>query len=79
MGNSLLENARLLLFGFFQYLTVEANGLVTLSLFNNAVKTFKCTAADEENVGGVDLNKILVGVLSSALWRNVGNRALKDL
>src|SRR5581483_5656959 len=36
-------------------------------------------AADEQHVGGVDLDELLVRVLAPALGRNVGRRALEDL
>src|SRR4029078_13641128 len=36
-------------------------------------------AADEQDVGGVDLEELLVRVLAPALRRNVGDRALEAL
>ena len=36
-------------------------------------------AADEQDVGGVDLEELLVRVLASALWRHVGDRAFENL
>ena len=36
-------------------------------------------AADEQDVGGVDREELLVGVLAPALRRHVGDRALEDL
>ena len=37
----------------------------------------KCTAADKQNIGGIDLDKLLMRMLAAALRRYVGNRALK--
>src|SRR5438477_67747 len=34
---------------------------------------------DEEDVGGVDLDEVLMGVLAATLWGNIGDRALEDL
>ncbi len=42
---------------------------------NNAIKG---AAADEENVGGVDVDGLLLGVLPAALGRNAGHRAFQD-
>src|SRR6186997_1667129 len=36
-------------------------------------------AADEQDVAGVDLEELLMGVLASALGRDVGDRAFEDL
>src|SRR4029078_7429291 len=36
-------------------------------------------AADEQDVGGVDLEELLVRVLAPALRRNVGDGAVEDL
>src|SRR4029078_1741274 len=36
-------------------------------------------AADEQDVGGVDLQKLLLRVLAAALRRNAGDGALDDL
>ena len=40
---------------------------------------FEGAPADEEDVGGVDLEELLVGVLASALRGHVGDAALDDL
>ena len=37
------------------------------------------TAEDEEHVGRVDLDEVLVRVLAATLWRHVGDGALEDL
>jgi hypothetical protein len=39
----------------------------------------KAPAADEQDVRGVDLQELLLGVLAAALGRHVGHRALDDL
>ena len=57
----------------------EAYLLRALALLDYLLNAVKCTAADEEDVFGVYLNKLLIGMLSSALRRYVCNGALNDL
>src|SRR6266851_6431998 len=49
------------------------------SLLDNLLQPVESAAADEQDVGGVDLDEILVRVLAAALRRDVGDRALEDL
>src|SRR6266851_962116 len=49
------------------------------ALLDNLLQPVERAAADEQDVGGVDLDEILVRVLAAALRRNVGHRALEDL
>ena len=41
-------------------------------------EAFEGAAADEEDVGGVDLQEILVGVLAAALGGDIGDAAFND-
>ena len=43
------------------------------------VQTVKGTAADEQDVGGVDLDELLLRVLAAALRRHVADSSLQDL
>src|SRR5216684_593847 len=49
------------------------------ALLDNLLEPVKRAAANEQDVGGVDLDEILVRVLAAALRWNVGDRALQDL
>ena len=49
----------------------KADSRAADSLFDYLVKTVEGTAADKENVLGIDLDKFLIGVLASALRRYV--------
>ena len=57
----------------------ETHALFIGTLFDYLIKTVKRAAADKENIRGVDLDKLLVGMLASALRRNIRNRSLKQL
>src|SRR4029077_13546271 len=46
---------------------------------DDLLEAIERAATDEKDVGGVDLNEILVRVLAAALWRNVGDRAFENL
>ena len=48
-------------------------------VLDDLVQPHEGAAADEEHVGGVDLDELLVRVLAAALGRHVGDRALQDL
>ena len=58
---------------------MEANTLMTNALFDNGIETSKCTTNNEQHVGRIDLNELLMWVLSSTLWRNSSNGAFKNL
>ena len=75
----ILINAVFLLFGLFEYLAREADGLIALALFDDLRKTIKCATAYEEDILGIYLNKILIRMLSSTLRRNICNRTLENL
>ena len=48
-------------------------------LLDDLLQPVERAAADEQHVGGVDLDEVLVGVLPAALRRHVGDGALEDL
>src|ERR1700693_1453774 len=49
------------------------------ALLDDLLQPVERAATDEQDVGGVDLDEIVVRVLAAALRRNVGHRALEDL
>src|SRR5438309_297007 len=46
---------------------------------NQLIQPRKRSAADEEDIGGVDLHVFLLGVLATSLQRDVGDSAFQDL
>ena len=60
-------------------LGVEAHALVAHAIGDDLIQTHKGTAADEQDVGRVDLQQLLLGMLAAAGGRNAGHRALKNL
>src|SRR5262249_23696881 len=57
----------------------ETYGATADALLDDLLEPIESAAADEEDVGRVDLNEVLVRMLASALRRDVGNGALEDL
>ena len=57
----------------------EADLLVADAVLDQALQAVEGAAADEEDVGGIDLDEVLVRVLAAALRWDVGNSALEDL
>src|SRR5690606_15503911 len=57
----------------------EADALLADAPLDDLLKAVKGAAADEEDVGRVDLDELLVRVLAPALGRDAGHRALQDL
>ena len=58
---------------------LEAERLLADAPLDQLVETDERAAADEEDVGRVDLEELLVRVLAAALRRHVGDRAFEDL
>ena len=56
----------------------EANGLFVQALLDDLLHPVESAAADEEDILGVDLDELLVGMLAAALGRNVGHSTLQD-
>ena len=48
-------------------------------MLDDAIKTGKCTATDEQNVGGVHLQEFLLRMLAPTLWRHRGHGAFHQL
>src|SRR5260370_35601684 len=57
----------------------EADLLLADAVFDQPLEAVEGATAYEEDVGGVDLDEVLVRVLASALRRDVRNGALEDL
>ena len=60
-------------------LGVKAHALVAHAIGDDLVQTNKGTTADEQDVGRVDLQQLLLGMLAAAGGRNACHRALKNL
>ena len=58
---------------------LEAERLLAGAALDLLVEADEGAAADEQDVGGVDLEELLVRVLAAALRRDVGDRAFQDL
>ena len=58
---------------------IKTDGRTVCSGFNNLIQTVKSTTADKQDVGSIQRDRLLLGVLSSALGRNIGNGAFQDL
>ncbi len=78
MRLNILIDAGFLFLLFFENFAAKTNGLVAFTLFDDFVKPFKSTAADKEDVFGVDLNKFLIRVFAPALRGNVGDRTFQN-
>ena len=57
----------------------KAQGRIVGAALDVLVQPVERAAADEQDVGGVDLDELLLGVLAAALGRHVADRALDDL
>ena len=60
-------------------LGVKAHALVAHAVGDDLIQAHKGTAADEQDVGRVDLQQLLLGMLAAAGGRNACHRALKNL
>src|SRR5207249_5788901 len=61
------------------YIGAEAHSLDPDAPANDVVEPDEGAPADKEDVGGVDLQELLLGVLAAALGRDAGGGALDDL
>src|SRR5699024_7035022 len=59
------------------HLGAEANTLLADTVADDLLDAIERAAADKEDVGGVDLDKVLMRVLASALRRNVCRRTFE--
>ena len=57
---------------------VESDGFRILSRLDDLLESFECTAADKEDIRRINLNKLLMRTLSSALRRNGSYSSLQD-
>ena len=60
-------------------LGVKAHALVAHAVGDDLIQTNEGTAADEQDVGRIDLQQLLLGMLAAAGGRNACHRALKNL
>ena len=60
-------------------LGVKAHALVPHTIGDDLVQTHKGTTADKQDIGRVDLQQLLLGMLAAAGGRNACHRALKNL
>ena len=65
--------------GAHRRLRPEADGPLADPLLDDLLEAVERAAADEQHVGRVDLDEVLVGVLAAALRRDVGDGPLEDL
>ena len=45
---------------------------------NHLVQSYKGPTANKQNVGGIDLDELLMRMLATSLGRNIGHRAFQD-
>ena len=62
-----------------QNLGAKANTLAVQTLFYDLLQAVKGAAADKENILGIDLDELLVGMLPPPLGRHVGYGTFQDL
>ena len=70
LRGNVLEDV-LFLFISALYVSTEAESCGILALFDSLLQTVKSTAADEKDILCVDLNALLIGVLSAAVGGNI--------
>src|SRR5450755_1745136 len=73
------EKAQVLAIVRAQYLGAEADPRLRGALADDLFQAVERSAADKEDVGGVNLDEFLVRMLAAALWRNRRDRALDQL
>ena len=59
-------------------LRIETDGLTIQSGLYDLLQSIESTAADKQNVGGIDLNQLLMRMLSASLWRYACHSTLDD-
>src|SRR5438105_13318270 len=57
---------------------METERFISQPALDNFLQSNKRAATDEENVGRIDREELLMRMLAAALWRNVGNRAFQN-
>src|SRR5215216_125848 len=58
---------------------MEPERLVAQPSFDHFFESDKSAAANEENVGRVNREELLVRMLAASLWRNVSDSSFEDL
>ena len=58
---------------------IETNAAFFRTIADDLIETRERTATDEQDIGGINLQKLLLRVLSSTLRRNRRNRAFNKL
>ena len=79
VGLYLAQQGALSLGGVILQRTAEAQRGLIGAAQNILVQTIKGTATNEQDVGGVDLDELLLRVLAAALRRHVADSTLQDL
>ena len=78
-GLHLREHLAELLVALARNLRPEAHAPRVDSSLDDLIEPDECSAADEQDVGRVDLQKVLLRVLAATLGRHVRDRAFDDL
>ena len=76
MRGNIAIDADIGFFGFRLDAARKAHCLLSAAMLNQLGKPVERAAADKQNVFRVDLNKILIRMLSATLRRNIGDRSL---
>src|SRR5215831_5480829 len=79
LGLHLFEKVPNLAILLGRHLGPEANRLLPDALLDDVLQPHERAAADEQDVGGVDLQELLLRVLAAALGRDVADGAFQDL
>ena len=79
MGLDLPQQGLFSLAGVILQRTAKAQCRLVGAAEDILVQTIERTAADEEDVGGVDLDELLLGVLAAALRGDIADGAFQDL
>ena len=58
---------------------VKADNMVSKATTNDFFDSLKGTTDDKEDIFRIELNKLLVRMLPTTLWWDIGHRSFKDL
>ncbi len=75
----MFQNLPHILTGLASDISAKSDGSFTDSVLDDFVYSIEGTAAYEQDIGGINLNEFLMGVLTAALRRNTGNCSLQYL
>ena len=79
MGLHLAVNALLFHLGFGFYRAAEAQRGLIGTAADDLFQTIERAAADKQNIGGIHLDELLLGMLAAALRGNIGNGSFQNL